>query len=176
MITIYFAGLLHIDYYPLFEILADALDLISKKGFKFRLILRGAQNIDFLNNRAFEVDYRSDFVTDKEIKQELDSASILYLPIKFSEPDFYLYSLSTKMIGYLGASGSILYHGPLNSAACKLLNNSKSAACCGALNVNEVVELILSMLNEDEYSINAKKLARENFNLKNIQNQFWQEV
>ena len=175
LITIYFAGLLHIDYYPLFNILADALDSLSKKGYKFKLIMRGTDSVSFLNNRLFETEYRSNFVSDKEIKQELDSASILYLPIKFTLPDFYLYSLSTKMIGYLGASVTILYHGPADSAACKLLRNSKAAAICSSLNVNDMIEIMTQLVSDkNNYAANAKQVARTDFNFEVIQHRFWQ--
>lgn len=173
--TIYFAGLLHIEYLPLFEVLADALDQLSKQGFAFKLILRGTQKVKFLNNRAFETEYRTDFISDKEIKEELDSATILYLPIKFSIPNFYLYSLSTKMISYLGGSGSILYHGPGDSAACKLLQKTESAVCCTSLDAQELAAAITKLLTEKTAaSHNAKVLARNEFNLRNIQQRFWQ--
>ncbi|MHB8209619.1 glycosyltransferase [Mucilaginibacter sp.] len=174
-ITIYFAGLLHIDYYPLFNILADALDSLSKKSYKFKLIMRGTNPVSFFNNRLFETEYRSNFVSDKEIKQELDSASILYLPIKFTLPDFYLYSLSTKMIGYLGASGTILYHGPANSAACNLLRNSKAAAICSSLDINDMIEIIVQLISDkNDYAANAKNVAHTDFNFEMIQQRFWQ--
>jgi len=173
-ITVYFAGLLHTDYYPLFIVLADALDTISKQGYQFKLIMRGTDPVDFLNNRSFETEYRSDFVSDKEIKEELDSASILYLPIKFTLPDFYLYSLSTKMIGYLGASGTILYHGPGDSAACNLLRKSGSAACCASLEADDMINILLQLINDrNDYSANAKKVAHAEFNFDIIQKRFW---
>ena len=173
-ITIYFAGLLHTDYYPLFKVLANALDLISKQGYRFKLVMRGTGSIGFLNNRSFEIDYRSNFVSDNEIKKELDSASILYLPIKFTLPDFYLYSLSTKMIGYLGASGTMLYHGPGDSAACNLLRKGQAAACCISLVTDDMVKVILQLINDrNEYSANAKKVAYTEFNFDTIQKRFW---
>src|SRR5690606_34277474 len=103
------------------EAFANALDKLSDTNMKFRLVLRGTQKLSFLKDRMFTVEYRQTFVSDDEIKSEIDRADILYLPIKFNSPNFYLYSLSTKMIGYLGASGAIFYHGPSDSAANKLL-------------------------------------------------------
>lgn len=174
-ITIYFAGLLHIEYLPLFEVLADSLDQLSKQGLNFNLVLRGTQQVKFLHNRSFKTIYKSEFISDKEIKEELDAATILYLPIKFSIPNFYLYSLSTKMISYLGGSGSILYHGPGESAACKLLQKTDSAVCCTSLNADELADCIRVLLTgKSEVSKNAKLLARKEFNLKNIQQRFWQ--
>jgi hypothetical protein len=176
VISIYFAGLLHIDYYPLFETLANTLDLLSKQNLSFKLILRGTQNIGFLNNRSFEVDYRKGFIGDKEIKRELDTAAILYLPIKFTLPDFYLYSLSTKMVGYLGASGSILFHGPGNSAACGLLSRSNAAVCCTSLEVQELASAFGHLIAAgNKVSANAKLLAKIHFDMQRIQNSFWQD-
>lgn len=176
IITIYFSGLLHIEYYPLFEALADALDILSDEEKSFNLILRGSQTLTFLNNRKFNVDYRSNFVSDDEIKNELDEADILYLPIKFTLPDFYLYSLSTKMIGYLGASGTILYHGPEDSAANILLQKNQAADSCVSLNVNDMVKSLDKIMKSNNFaSANAKKLAQSQFLLKEIQNKFWNE-
>lgn len=173
--TVYFGGLLHFEYLPLFKVLADALDLISRKKTKIKLILRGSQKIDFLENRSFEVEYKTDFVSDAEIKAELDKVDILYLPIKFSHPEFYLYSLSTKMIGYLGARGAILYHGPIDSAAVNLLKKTHSASYCTTLNVDDMLSTIDNTLKKGStYSANAKELAKSMFLLQNIQHRFWQ--
>ena len=175
-VIIYFAGLLHIDYMPLFKILADALDILSK-GNKttFKLILRGTQNIGFLNNRSFETEYRPTTLNDALLKSELNSAAILYLPIKFTRPDFYLYSLSTKMVGYLGGAGTILYHGPEDSAACRLLKRSDAAICCTSVNMDDMVQSIENLIaDKGNLSANAKTLAQKKFNLAMLQNQFWQ--
>jgi hypothetical protein len=176
-VTIYFAGLLHYEYQPLFQTLADALDSLSTKGYKFKLVIRGTNNIEFLRNRSFEIEFRNIFITDEEIKKELDEAQILYFPMMFNLPDFYLYSLSTKMVSYLGGSGTILYHGPSDSAACNLLQKSKAALCCTSLNKKELEEQILKGI-EDKYQIfnNAKILAKSQFDMAEIQQRFWQEI
>jgi hypothetical protein len=174
-IVIYFAGLLHIDYLPLFEVLANALDLLSEGGLKFKLILRGTQKVNFLTDRRFLVEYRQDFVSDESIKAELDQADILYLPIKFNLPDFYLYSLSTKMVSYLGASGAILYHGPQDSAACNLLKEYQASVNCTSFDVAEMKERIMDLLKiKNPTSLKAKELARTEFNLLALRKQFWQ--
>jgi hypothetical protein len=174
--TIYFAGLLHIEYIPLFKALADALDKLTKNGLSFKLILRGTQQLSFLNTRSFETQYLPMVLDDAELKRDLDAAAILYLPIKFVDPDFYLYSLSTKMVGYLGASGSTLYHGPADSAACNLLRETGSAICCNSLNTEDLVLSILQLVEGNtDVSVHAKQLAQTMFDLKEIQDRFWQE-
>ena len=174
-LLVYFGGLLHIEYYELFMVLADALDSLIKDNFTIKLVLRGTQNLDFLSNRKFSVEYRKDFILD--VKQELDLADIVYLPIKFNEPDFYLYSLSTKMVGYLGASGVILYHGPSNSAACNLLYKNDAAFLCNTLQLNDMIDTLNDILDNKgkqlQVSKNAKELAIKDFDLIKIQNRFW---
>jgi len=173
---IYFAGLLHIEYIKLFKVLADALDLVTKQGLTFKLILRATQRITFLDNRLFEVEYREMSLNNNELNDELNSASILYLPIKFTTPDFYLYSLSTKMIGYLGATGAILYHGPVDSAAYNMLQAANAAVCCNTLNADDLVRSIMELINnKNPISHNAKTLAQEKFNVAVMKERFWQQ-
>lgn len=176
-IVIYFAGLLHFDYLPLFKVLAAALDLLSQDGRKFKLLLRGTQKVDFLSGHSFQVEYMPLSFDNAELVRELNAASILYLPIKFIHPAFYLYSLSTKMVGYLGAAGATLYHGPADSAACNLLKAKNAAQCCTSLEADEMAKSIVELLqNKYLISQNAKVLAREKFDLDEIQHRFWQTV
>lgn len=175
-VIIYFSGLLHIGYYPLFEVFANAIEIIEKQGLSVKLILRGTQELSFLNDRIFITEYRTDFISDEAIKQEMDMASILYLPIKFNNPNFYLYSLSTKMVGYLSSPGTILYHGPADSAACNMLQQAKAAVCCTTLLVDDMAQAIMEVVNnKGKASEFAKKLGHEKFNFSQIKKQFWQE-
>jgi hypothetical protein len=174
-ITIYFGGLLHYDYIPVFKALETALNFMVKtEGIQINFIMRGVYYTKVFSNNLFNVEYRKDFVSDAAIAEELNQADILYLPIKFNNPDFYLYSLSTKMIGYLGAQGKIFYHGPANSAAGKLLKDADAAVCCSSLETNDVVNAIKSLIeNTTQVSSNAKQLACNSFKLDVIQKKFW---
>src|SRR5581483_10444584 len=98
--------------------------------------------------RSFEMSYLPVVLDDTVLKQDLDAAAILYLPIKFVDPDFYRYSLSTKMVGYLGAAGSVLYHGPRDSAAGRLLHETKSAVSCNSLDAEEMARCIIQLIEE----------------------------
>ncbi len=172
--SVYFAGLLHLDYLPLFRVLADSLDLLISEGYKIELILRGTQKVSFLNNRSFKTIYKPVSLNVDELKAELDTASILYLPIKFTDPLFHLYSLSTKMVGYLGAAGTILYHGPNDSAAAKVLINGNAAICCYTFEKNDLCKRIRDLIKSSkEVSVNAKVLAEEKFDLMKMKDLFW---
>lgn len=174
-LIIYFAGMVHLEYLPLFNALAEALDLLSEEGLNVKMIMRGTGSIKIFKNRYFEIEYKPVSFDNEELKKELDSASVLYLPMKFTNPDYYLYSLSTKMVGYLGASGTILYHGPGNSAACRLLKQWKSAICCTVLDSESVRAELRATINErNNISNNAKILAKDKFSLSEIKERFWQ--
>lgn len=174
-INIYFAGLVHIDYVPLFNAFANALEELIKEGYKIKIIIRGTLQIKCLNNRLVEVEYRKVTLNEEELNKERDDADILYLPIKFTNPGFYKYSLSTKMVGYLAARGIIFYHGPEDSAACKLLKKNNAAVCCTSLKEQSIINAFNNLLiNKNRYSHNSKELAKKNFMLRDIQSRFWQ--
>lgn len=170
----YFAGLMHIDYLPLLKSFVEGLQRLFLKGVQMKLILRGTQDIDFLKDLSFPVEVRPHIIDSDLLKRELDEVDFLYLPIKFSQPNFYKFSMSTKMVGYLGARGSILYHGPKDSAASALLSNSDSAVCCTSL-VDEDVDRALDLLLRSQIIIsqNAKTLAVEKFDYQAMKSQFW---
>lgn len=173
-LTIYFCGSLHLDYYQLFGVLADALDELNKKGTPLKLVLRGAHPIKPLNKRNFEIEYRAHTLNNSELKNDLQEADILYFPMKFNDPHFFKYSMSTKMIGYLAAPGVILYHGPLDSAAAQLLAESDAAMLVESLNPKNLVEKIpLFKTMGPELSKNAKQLALSNFSLTENRLRFW---
>jgi glycosyltransferase involved in cell wall biosynthesis len=172
--TIYFFGSIHIGYLQLFEVLADALDELQKKGINLKLVLRGGHPIKPLKKRNFEIEYRPHTLGDRELKNDLEEADILYFPMKFSDPHFFKYSMSTKMIGYLAAPGAILYHGPLHSAAARLLAESDAAMLVESLNPRDLVEQIPLLETMGlELSKNAKHLARTHFSLSENRSRFW---
>jgi hypothetical protein len=172
--SIYFFGSIHIGYFQLFEVLADALDELQKKGTPLKLVLRGGHPIKPLKKRNFEIEYRPHTLGDRELKNDLQEADILYFPMKFSDPHFFKYSMSTKMIGYLAAPGAILYHGPLDSAAARLLAESDAAMLVESLNPRDLVEQIpLLKTRGPELAKNAKHLASTHFSLSENRSRFW---
>lgn len=173
IITLYFGGLLHYHYQELFKSLITALNNYPD-NLKFKLIIRGTEPLKSLNAGKILIEYRNDFVSDEEIKNEIDAADILYLPIKFTSPEFYKYSLSTKMIGYLSAPGTILYHGPEDSALCKLLCEHKAAVCCTSLQIDNIEKCLLKIFEGDlSYSKNSKELINKKFLLEQQHKKFW---
>jgi len=172
-INIYFGGLLHIEYYPLFKSFCMALDILSRnEGVKISLVLRGTQKVDFLKNCSFDIEFRPSILDNDILKKEMNEADILYLPIKYSDEYFYKYSFSTKMVGYLGASGNIFYQGPMDAAAAKFLQKNDCAVICDSLDPSVIIEKLKIVIGSNIYSLAAKKVAHEQFLLKNMQQLF----
>jgi hypothetical protein len=153
--------------------LDEFLDI--NKELKVDFILRGTQKLSFLNERKFKVEYRPFTTNDDQLRAELNEADLLYLPIKFTKPLFYKYSLSTKMVGYTGAGGCIFYHGPNDSAASNLLKKYQAAICCNTLNSVDIIYNLLDFFdNAEQISNNAKKLLKDKFIYEDLYAQFWQ--
>lgn len=174
-IKIYFGGLLHVDYYELFDSFCKAIDLFSKQNNKeIVLILRGTQKLSFLENSSFKIEYRPFSIDNELLRNEMDGADILYLPIKYNDVDFYKFSFSTKMIGYLGASGNIFYHGPESAAAALFLKKNNCGVICDSLDANIITNHLNDALISTIYSTNAKEIANNEFQLKKMQDLFFE--
>jgi hypothetical protein len=176
-ISVYFGGLLHYGYLPLFESLLGGLEMHCRRGTRIRLIVRGASNLPAsLANAAPSVitEFRPDFVSDSEILDEINAADILYLPIKFLPKEFHRFSLSTKLIGYLGSPGDILYHGPAAGPAYRLLKKDGAAAVCDSTELPQMFSALENLLcHRGAFSGNAKVLAKQVFGMDEIRAQFW---
>ena len=172
--TIYFGGLVHLDYYEIFEAFCKALDMLQKQeGAKIKLILRGTQRLSFLNGSDLDVDYRPFSIDSEVLRLEMDASDILYLPIKFNDADFYKYSFSTKLVGYLGACGNIFYHGPADAAAAQFLERHNCGVISDTLEPSKIIVDMKKATGNFSYSENAKKVAREEFQLKIMQDRFF---
>ena len=172
-INIYFGGVLHYEYYPVLKSFFNALDILSKQeGVKISVVLRGTQKVDFMDNCHFDVELRKATLDNEILKQEMNEADILYLPMKYTDEYFYKYSFSTKMIGYLGASGNIFYHGPKEAAAAKFLENNNCGVICDSLDTDMIIEKLRIVIGSNAFSLAAKKVAYEQFLLKNMQQLF----
>jgi hypothetical protein len=173
-LNLYFGGMLHVDYYPLFEAMADALDRLADQGWQPVMHLRGTQRLPFMQGRRFETRQLPATLSDDELRTDHQLADILYLPIGFSMPHFYLHSLSTKMVGYLAAPGAILFHGPLDSAAARLLRGAEAAAFTDSLKPELLANALLQAASQSfHFSSHAKSLAKERFNLAEMRARFW---
>ena len=117
------------------------------------------------------------FADEAQVQRDLQTADLLYMPIPFGpeHENFARYSLSTKMVTYVGSGLPILYHGPQNSAAYDLLSAHNAAVLVTTLEPGDIAASIAGM-NVDRrarVAANALALAQRDFMLADQVAKFW---
>jgi glycosyltransferase involved in cell wall biosynthesis len=180
---VYFMGLFHIRYERNLTGLFRAMDIVRTQHPKIEIkatfrcgnmretALAGAKGIRVLP-----------FGTESDVESDLADADLLYLPLPFTAEDacFVRYSLSTKMITYLGSGIPILYHGPRQAAACEVLSENNAAFVCDTLSREAIAAVLREVIinpaaaaTKVEHSLD---LARQRFMLKNQRDRFWSTI
>ena len=176
-LRIYFAGLFHRGYTDNLRGLAAALDLLADGPDDVRLTLRCGTLPERPATRfPLEV---LEFGPEAEVQRDLASADLLYLPLMFGEEfrDMVDFSLSTKLVTYLGSGLPILYHGPARGAAYDLLASNDAAILATSEDPATVAESIRGQVERGaELVANAQALARRDFMLEDQRRRFWTGV
>lgn len=173
-LRVYFAGAVHRSYHPNFHALAEALSRFAaeRQDWKVSLTIRGYPP----EMKATIPITTLPWGTEREVAQDMEDADLLYLPLPFGKEDasFVRYSLSTKMVTYLGSGLPILYHGPEDAAARRLLTERGAALALSTLNAAEMAqELAKNASSQADIAANALPLARETFLLERQRRKFW---
>ena len=180
VLRIYFMGLFHIRYEPNLRALLDAVEAVRRErpGLTISLVfrcgpLRASVVRDFQGLKVLP------FGGERDVEADMREADLLYLPLPFAEEDanFVRYSLSTKMITYLGSGLPILYHGPEVAAARAVLSESDAAFRCCDLEANALAAILRSIV-DDRAAVSAKVanalgLAERRFMLRDQRRRFW---
>jgi Mg/Co/Ni transporter MgtE len=120
------------------------------------------------------------FATEAQVDQDLETADLLYLPMPFGteHESFARYSISTKMVTYVGSGVPILYHGPATSAAFDLLDRHRAAIVVNSLDPQQIAHALETAANgrAAEIAQNALELARHQFLLTDQRNRFWDTI
>lgn len=177
-LTVYFAGLFHLCYEDNLRALQLALLEIQKRtpGIKVRLKLRCGLLRPEIINPELSVEVLP-FAKESVVHEEMAASSVLYFPLGFDEKQrlMNLYSLSTKMISYLGSGVPILYHGPDYAAAGQLLRREKAAFLCNSNETDALADCLARLTSTERTVVVGKALdvAREQFVLSEIRRRFW---
>ena len=174
---IYFMGLFHVSYEVNLRALLQALEILDtlRPDWHFALTCRcGFINPEVLAKR-FPVTLLP-FASEEEVMRDLDQADMVYLPLPFGQEyeSFVLYSLSTKMITYLGSGLPIIYHGPVKAAVSQLLAQHQAAIMINSLDPHCIVETLIKQREKTPAIVqNALDLAGKQFRLIEQKNKFW---
>lgn len=174
---IYFMGLFHISYELNFRSLVKALRILQQHRPDWHIALTcrcGFINPEVIGDQ-FPVTLLP-FASDQEIMRDMEQADIVYLPLPFGQKyeSFVLYSLSTKMITYLGSGLPIIYHGPVKAAASQLLAQHQAAILINSLDPNCIAETLMKVPQKTANIVqNALDLGARKFQLIEQKNKFW---
>ncbi len=182
-LNIYFMGLFHNRYEPNLACLAEAVEILQRNHPELRAGIRlrcGTMRRDF---RLLKISIQTmPFGKESDVTNDLAEADLLYLPLPFEpEHEFFVrFSLSTKMVTYLGSGIPILFHGPENSAAYGLLSNAGAAFAFASLDAKGLERLLARVVGQPELgrqtALNALELARAQFLLSSQRSRFWERI
>ena len=176
-LRIYFMGLFHIVYEPNLRALLDGVRVFERQhpSIGVRLTCR-CEHISPQVLEGAKVTVLP-FASEAQVRQDMESADLLYMPIPFGEAyeKFARFSLSTKMVTYAGSGVPILYHGPTASAAYDLLQKNNAAVLLPTLEPEEIAAVLSGLTREKRANIatNALALAEREFMLVEQAGKFW---
>jgi hypothetical protein len=178
-VRIYFMGLFHMVYERNLRALLDGVKIFERQhpSIGVRLTCRCEHIRPHVLDGAKAVTVLP-FASEAQVRQDMESADLLYMPIPFGEAyeNFARYSLSTKMVTYAGSGVPILYHGPTASAAYDLLHKNNAAILLDTLEPEEIAETLSGLTWEKRTDIatNALALAEREFMLVDQTRKFWE--
>lgn len=176
---VYFMGSVHLAYERNFAAMVQALDQVqaSHPELSVEFVIRGG--MPFRLPEATIPITLLGWGTQEDLQADMEAASMLYFPLPF-EPEyatFARYSLSTKMITYLASGLPILYHGPGDAAACKLLDAHDAAVLTVSDDVDTVTAQIETAMEDagtmSDIVQNALSLADNKFQLSAQRDRLW---
>jgi hypothetical protein len=180
-LRIYFMGLFHMAYERNLRALLDGVAIFKKEhpmvavDLSFRCehirphVLKDSEHVRVLP-----------FANEAQIERDLQNVDLLYMPIPFGQEheNFARYSVSTKMVTYVGSGVPILYHGPATSAAFDLLDRHRAAIFLTTLDPHEIARSLAKLTDSERAGAasNALELARNEFMLSDQRRKFWDTI
>jgi glycosyltransferase involved in cell wall biosynthesis len=180
-LRVYFMGLFHLEYEPNLHAFAQALRELQRANFAATVTMRcGGLRPSVLH----EADFIRvlPFADEAEIERDLEEADLLYLPLPFDAAHASLvrFSLSTKLVTYLGSGIPILYHGPEQSAVGDLLAQHNASFVSHSLDPAQITAVLRHFIDNqaagDAVATRALVLARAKFSLPQIREKFWSTI
>lgn len=180
-LRVYFMGLFHLTYEPNLRALLEALVLLEREhpGTTFEVTCR----CEYIRPHVWK-DLKPvrvlPFADEAQIARDMQDADLLYMPMPFGQKheNFTRYSVSTKMVTYVGSGIPIIYHGPSASAAFELLQRNKAAIFLTTLDPKEIARSLAEVTDtvRDNVVANALALAGREFMIADQTRKFWNTI
>jgi hypothetical protein len=176
-LRVYFMGLFHYTYRANLQALTEALATVRREqpGLDLQLVMR-CDSFPPGIDAAFPAQVLP-FADQATVLQDMEMADLLYMPLPFGKEHegFTRFSLSTKMVSYLGSGVPVLFHGPHDSAAAHLLEKNRAAVVCFSLDPAEIAALLKSAVapkTRQQIVENALSFARTAFPMDILRRRF----
>jgi hypothetical protein len=178
VLRIYFMGLFHMAYEQNLRALLEGLVIFQSEHPKVATsVTLRCEHVRPEVVAGFERVKVLPFADEAQVQRDLETADLLYMPIPFGaeHANFARYSLSTKMVTYVGSGLPVLYHGPRTSAAFDLLNSNDAAVLLTTLEPQEISATLgeINVSRRAQVAGNALALAQRDFMLANQVAKFW---
>jgi glycosyltransferase involved in cell wall biosynthesis len=178
-LRLYFMGAVHLNYEQNFRSLYGALQLLKGEypDWAISLTIRGGCPFQF-DKTSVPVNFLP-WASEAEVHRDLAQADYLYLPLPLDPKfeSFVKFSLSTKMVTYLGSGLPIIYHGPQQAAASALLSDAQAAIICNSSQENDIrMTLRQAPLIRENVINNALKLGKNSFTIEQVRRSFWSSI
>ena len=183
-LRIYFMGLFHLEYEDNLRVLCRALKRLRtmRPSIETAITLRCGTLRLAVKKTAPDLIRVLPLGTELDVQRDLELADLLYLPLPFDEAFDQLvrFSLSTKLVTYLGSGKVILYHGPQRAALHALLSQHSAALFHSSLEVDSLAGLLCRVCDDPQSTAqicaNGLQLARAQFMLQDQRVKFWDAV
>lgn len=175
----YFGGLFHRSYVANLPRFARALSLLSDRdGSPAATIVCRCGAVPVAIDRAVTLTTLP-FGDEQDVEDDLARADLLYLPLPFDDRAASLvdFSLSTKLVTYLGSGRPIVYHGPARGAAHDLLARHDAAIMATSQDPGAIAAAVAEgIARQDTIVANALRLGRDEFLLEEQRRRFWTPI
>ncbi len=179
-LRLYFMGLFHNSYARNLRAVLDALNILRSQNPDWQISVACRCEVISTPMRGGDVPVTVlPYAPESEVERDLLSADVLYQPLPFQQEAraFSRFSMSTKMITYLGSGLPIFYHGPADAAAGVLLKKHEAASVCATLEPETIArELGVALKRREAIVDNALALARSQFMVADQQRRFWEPI
>lgn len=177
---IYFMGLFHLAYERNFRAFLEALNILERQT---SITTSVTCRCEYIRPHVWK-DIKQvnvlPFAGEEQVQCDMQKADLLYMPMPFGpeHENFARFSVSTKMVTYVGSGIPIVYHGPTDSAAFDLLQRNNAAIFLLTLDPAEVAESLAQLTDGRcaEVVTNAGELARREFMLADQTHKFWDAI
>lgn len=179
-LRLYFMGLFHNTYAQNLRAVLEALRIVRSREPDWAIGVTCRCGKIPLTLREGDVPVEVlPFAPQETLEKDMRGADLLYQPMPFQKEAraFSRFSLSTKMITYLGSGLPIFYHGPRDAAAGQLLIRHQAAVVCDSLDPRAIADRLMAAIEQRESIVNhALSLARSQFMLADQQRRFWEPI